>query len=116
MPYARVALFLLSIPFFLLPLIMSAAASPISPGTIHTDPTQIHMGIRWQVDGDTNLDATCRVRFRRQGSAQWRAGLNLMRTHPNLHGLAGKRHPLGTGYRSARQRQHHRSQPGLKFR
>lgn len=66
-------------------------ASPVVPGEIHTDPTQIHMGIRWQVDGDTNLNATCRVRFRKLGTPQWRAGLDLMRTHPNIQGQAAER-------------------------
>lgn len=83
------ALLLLILCFALLP--TTLLASPINPGLIHTDPTQIHMGVRWQVDGDTNRDATCQVRFRKVGTPQWRMGLDLVRTHPDLHGQAAVR-------------------------
>ncbi|MFQ5342719.1 MAG: hypothetical protein ACE5F6_14345 [Anaerolineae bacterium] len=61
-------------------------AGAAAPGAVLADPTGQHIGLRWQIQGDDNLNAAVSVRFRRQGEPAWRDGLPFVRTHPNLNG------------------------------
>ncbi|MEM7245905.1 MAG: right-handed parallel beta-helix repeat-containing protein [Acidobacteriota bacterium] len=67
------------------------AQDAITAGVVIVDPTVQHLGVRFEVSGDDDLDATCSVRFRRLGDATWRPGLDLVRTHPGLQGEAADR-------------------------
>ncbi|RME44377.1 MAG: hypothetical protein D6791_13325, partial [Chloroflexi bacterium] len=68
-----------------------STCAAVTPGEVQVDATDQHIGLRWQVQGDDNLNAGVSVRFRRQGATAWRDGLALMRTHPNLNGEGNSR-------------------------
>jgi len=70
---------------------VSLAQDAVIPGAIHVDASLLNIGIRWQIGGDDNLNAFCTVRYRAAGAATWKDGLDLVRTHPYLHGEAGDR-------------------------
>src|SRR6266480_6313657 len=42
-------------------------------------PTLINLGFEWVIQGDDNRNATVEVSYRKQGEAQWKQGLPLMR-------------------------------------
>ncbi len=67
------------------------ALDSLSHGEVYSDPSLQHIGIRWQVSEDDNHDSLCRVRFRMQGTSNWKNGMDLIRTHPNLLGEAADR-------------------------
>ena len=67
------------------------AADDVVPGEIHIDPTFVHIGLRWLISGDDDLDATCTLRFRPVGTSTWFAGMDLIRAHSNLSGQGGLR-------------------------
>jgi hypothetical protein len=50
--------------------------------TAYADPAEINIGYRWMIDGDENLNASCSVRFRKQGDATWETALDGWRFHP----------------------------------
>src|SRR5438477_836484 len=62
-----------------------AAASPadaITAGEFIVDPpTLINLGFEWFVDGDENRNAAVDVSYRKQGAAEWKQGLPLLRLH-----------------------------------
>jgi hypothetical protein len=68
-----------------------AAQVAVAPGTTFVEPTYQHLGVRWQVAGDADLDARCTARFRRSGETTWRPALDLVRAHPGLTGEGGAR-------------------------
>jgi hypothetical protein len=50
------------------------------PGELVIDPpTLINLGFEWIIEGDDNRSAKVEVSYRRQGEAQWKAGLPLLR-------------------------------------
>jgi hypothetical protein len=55
-------------------------ASKTVPGDLRTHATLHSIGIEWDLDGDTNHNATCKVEFRAMGAAEWRAASPLFRT------------------------------------
>ena len=68
--------------FFAFLLVSSAAQAvdSLTPGEVTTPfPTINNLAIEWQIEGDDDLDATCEVRYRRQGEAEWHEGMPLRR-------------------------------------
>ena len=57
----------------------AAAANAATAGELEARATFHCIGLKWDLAGDANRNATCQVRFRRQGVAAWRAGLDLFR-------------------------------------
>ena len=59
-----------------------AAEEPITTvaGELRTHATIHSIGIEWDITGDSNHNATCTVRFRKEGTGAWRPALNLFRT------------------------------------
>ena len=56
------------------------AADRTTPREIQTPyPTITNLAVEWQIDGDDNLDATCEVKFRKVGEANWCNGMPLQR-------------------------------------
>jgi hypothetical protein len=56
-----------------------AIADPAVPGQIRSYSTIKSIGIEWDITGDTNLDATCSVQYRRQGETAWKNFVPLFR-------------------------------------
>jgi len=60
-----------------------SAPAPAADATIVKDleakATYNCIGLKWDVDGDGNRNATCKLRFRRKGLAEWRDALDLFR-------------------------------------
>ncbi len=50
-----------------------------TPGELRTDSTPMCISIEWDLTGDTDHDATCGVRFREEGTAEWKDALPLFR-------------------------------------
>jgi hypothetical protein len=67
----------------------AVAQDDVTGGAIVVEPTYQHLGVLWRIAGDDDLDASCSLRFRRQGDAAWRPGLGLVRTHPGITGEGG---------------------------
>lgn len=67
----------------LLPLLLTSAlhaADSTTPGEITTPfPTIQHLAVEWRIEGDDDLDAACRVRYRESGQGEWREGMPLRR-------------------------------------
>ncbi len=70
----------------------------IVPGTIRTDATFEHIGVVWEVSGDTNLDSSLLLEFREQGTTPWQQGAMAMRAYPTII-VNGS--PLGLDYWAA---------------
>ena len=75
-----------------------SAASAVSPGTIRTDATFEHIGVLWWIEGDSDLDSTMALEFRRLGEGVWRPGAPSMRAYPTIRVQDG---PLGLNYWAA---------------
>jgi hypothetical protein len=56
-----------------------AAREACTPGELRTDSTPNCIGIEWDMTGDSDHDATCAVRYREKGTAQWKQALPLFR-------------------------------------
>jgi len=69
--------------FLLISLLLAApalASDTTTPGKITPPfPTIHNLAVEWQIEGDDNLNATCEVRYRVEGTKEWRAGLPLRR-------------------------------------
>ena len=59
---------------------LAAAEDAVTPGSLTARPTLSCVGLRWLLQGDDNLNATCTVRYRRKGTTQWRPALPLFRS------------------------------------
>lgn len=57
----------------------AAQPNEVRPAELHTYATLHSIGIEWNVAGDANHNARCRVQYRRQGTATWRPALDLFR-------------------------------------
>jgi hypothetical protein len=56
------------------------AQNATRPGRFHVEhPTLHNLGFEWKIEGDANRNATVQVRFRKQGTEQWRSALPLLR-------------------------------------
>ncbi|RFC45936.1 MAG: Right handed beta helix region [Verrucomicrobia bacterium] len=56
------------------------AADFTTPGAITTPfPTLNHLALEWEIEGDEDLDATCQVKFRKEGGTVWSEGRPLVR-------------------------------------
>jgi hypothetical protein len=53
--------------------------NPIMPGEVRTYSTIHSIGIEWDVTGDANHNASCKVHYRPQGATEWRPALDLFR-------------------------------------
>src|SRR2546427_4196797 len=52
----------------------------VKPGEFAIDPpTLINLGFEWVIQGDDNRNAKVEVSYRKQGEAQWKQGLPLLR-------------------------------------
>lgn len=66
--------------FVLTPNIRAAVENRTRPGELVIDPpTLINLGFEWIIEGDDNRSAKVEVSYRRQGDAQWKPGLPLLR-------------------------------------
>lgn len=72
--------------------------STIVPGTIRTDAAFEHIGVVWEVSGDTDLDSSLLLEFREQGTVTWQQGALAMRAYPTIN-VNGS--PLGLDYWAA---------------
>ncbi len=76
----------------LLPLLQAADfTTPLEITTPY--PTLTHLALEWQIEGDDDLDATCEVKYRKQGDPDWRASLPLRRVPA---GASQKTNPIIT--------------------
>jgi hypothetical protein len=57
----------------------TAGDAPCTPGEVRTDSTPHSISIEWDVTGDGDHDATCKVQYRQQGSDKWFDALPLFR-------------------------------------
>src|SRR5215467_14391297 len=58
----------------------AARDAKVTPGELVVDhPTLINLGFEWAIQGDDNRNAQVAVSYRKQGQAQWKQGLPLLR-------------------------------------
>src|SRR3978361_322149 len=58
----------------------AAADNKVRPGELAIDhPTLINLGFEWVIQGDDNRNAQVEVSYRKQGDAQWKQGMPLLR-------------------------------------
>src|SRR5262249_46305657 len=58
----------------------AARDAKVTPGELVVDhPTLINLGFGWAIQGDANRNAQVAVSYRKQGDAQWKEGLPLLR-------------------------------------
>ncbi len=80
------------IPFFLILFYTaeSTAGNDTIPGVVNSHATLCSIGIEWDIAGDDNHDAQCKVQYRIHGTGQWRDFLPLFRVDYNgANTLAG---------------------------
>jgi len=65
------------------PLVFAAPTDlKVTPGEFIIDhPTLINLGFEWVIDGDANRNASVEVSYRKQGDAEWRRALPMLRLH-----------------------------------
>ena len=52
----------------------------MTPGKFYVEhPTLLNLGFEWAIDGDANRNSTVEVRFRKEGTSEWRPALPLLR-------------------------------------
>ncbi len=56
-----------------------ASPNSVRPAELHTYATLHSIGMEWNVTGDANHNARCRVAYRRQGTQTWRRAMDLFR-------------------------------------
>ncbi len=65
---------------FLLTAAALCAQNSARAGRFHVQhPTLLNLGFEWDITGDANRNAAVTVRFRKQGTAEWRPALPLLR-------------------------------------
>ena len=77
---------------------LSQPDEAVVPGVVRADAGFEHIGVLWSIDGDSDLDSSLSINYRRQGDASWRPGAPAMRAHPDLI-VQGA--PLGLNYWAA---------------
>ncbi|MCX7806805.1 MAG: hypothetical protein N3A38_16710, partial [Planctomycetota bacterium] len=58
-------------------------ADSVEPGDIEVKATFNCIGIKWDLKGDDNGNATCKVQYRRAGTEKWRDAMDLFRVRFN---------------------------------
>ncbi len=76
----------------------AAPAQAILPGQVRADVTFEHIGVLWWVEGDSDLDSSMTLEFRRVGESTWQPGATAMRAYPTLRVDDA---PLGLNYWAA---------------
>ena len=76
----------------------AALGDAIVPGALRIDPTFEHVGVRWTVSGDADLDSTMTLEFRESGTTGWMPGAPAVRAYPTIT-VNGS--PLGLNYWAA---------------
>lgn len=67
------------VAFCLMP-VAAWAQNGVQAGRFHVEhPTLLNLGFEWLIAGDANRNATVQVRYRKEGSSSWKAGLPLLR-------------------------------------
>ncbi len=64
--------------------VASAASDQIQPGSLSTRSTFEHIGVVWEVSGDTDLDSTMIIEFRESGETSWKDGAPAVRAYPSI--------------------------------
>jgi hypothetical protein len=60
----------------------TGAQNSTRPGELVVEPpTLICLGFEWEIEGDDNWNATCKVEYRPAGRGEWQLGLPLHRTY-----------------------------------
>ena len=60
-------------------LLAALQASGTTPGEIRSHATLHSIGIEWDLEGDADHDASCRVAFRPRGASEWKNAMPLFR-------------------------------------
>ena len=56
------------------------AVDSTTPGEVTTPfPTITNLAVEWRIEGDDDLDATCTVKYRKEGGNSWQDGMPLRR-------------------------------------
>lgn len=61
-----------------------AAGEAVTPGDLTSRSTFEHIGIVWEVSGDTDHDSTMTIEYRELGDAAWSPGAPAVRAYPDL--------------------------------
>jgi len=57
-----------------------AAQNSTVPGKLSSPyPTVTNLAVEWEIQGDDNLNAVCKIEYKREGEAAWQAGMPLVR-------------------------------------
>ena len=70
----------------------TAGGEAIVTGTISARATFEHIGLVWDVSGDTDLDSSMSIEYRQVGTVEWHPGAPAVRAYP---GLIVNGEPLG---------------------
>lgn len=71
-----------------LPSLAAGEKGQAIPKRFHVEPaTLICLGFEWDIEGDSNRNATVKVQYRRKGEREWRDGLPLLRIGGDRPGL-----------------------------
>jgi len=96
---------LLSLSTMLLLLSMATkqvdAVNPVTAGAITTTPTYLHIGVRWTITGDDDLDSSMSLRFRVKSTSEWRSGAQAFRSYPTWQTCPDACENLGKNHWSA---------------
>ena len=69
-----------TVALFLLSASAAENENKVKPGEFIIDhPTLINLGFEWLIQGDDNRNAQVEVSYRKQGEAQWKQGMPLLR-------------------------------------
>jgi len=61
---------------------LAAPGDAIVPGALRADATFQHIGVVWEVTGDSNRNSALTLEFRLPGQSVWRPGAPAMRAYP----------------------------------
>lgn len=64
--------------------VSDAAGEAIVAGELRLTPTLDHIGVVWFVEGDTDLDSTMTIEFRKANETTWKPGAPAMRAEPTV--------------------------------
>ena len=79
---------------------LAPAADTVEGLAAYADPGEINIGYRWMISGDSNLNASCSARFRKQGDAAWQPALDAWRCHENITGSEDGWNPNNSAYKA----------------
>jgi hypothetical protein len=64
--------------------VAAASGDGLTPGAIRVDPGFDTIGVVWEVSGDTNLDSSMILEYRKSGATDWNPGAPAMRAYPSI--------------------------------